>query len=59
MFTSPNGRLPNTVPDEAADVYRMTIGIVNARKTLRAGYTTVRQPGRARLVDFRAKGRHQ
>jgi imidazolonepropionase-like amidohydrolase len=40
-----NGRLPNTVPDEAADVYRMTIGIVNARKTLRAGYTTVRNPG--------------
>ena len=39
-----NGRLPNTVPDEAVDVYRMTIGIVNARKTPRAGYTTVRNP---------------
>lgn len=39
------GKLPDSVPDEAADVYRLTVGIVNARKTLRAGYTTVRNPG--------------
>jgi len=39
------GSLPSSVPAEAADVYRMTRGIVNARKTLRAGYTTVRNPG--------------
>ncbi len=39
------GKLPDSIPDEAADVYRLTVGIVNARKTLRAGYTTVRNPG--------------
>lgn len=42
-FTS--GSLPSSVPRDASDVYRMTRGIVNARKTLRAGYTTVRNPG--------------
>jgi imidazolonepropionase-like amidohydrolase len=40
-----SGSLPSSVRDEAADVYRLTMGIVNARKTLRAGYTTVRNPG--------------
>ena len=31
--------------DEGRDVYSMTVGIANARKTLHAGYTTVRNPG--------------
>ena len=39
------GGAPDGMPDEAADVYRLTSGIVNARLTLRAGYTTVRNPG--------------
>jgi imidazolonepropionase-like amidohydrolase len=39
------GGAPAGMPDEADDVYRMTTGIVNARLTLRAGYTTVRNPG--------------
>ena len=33
--------------DAGRDVYSMTIGIRNARKTLHAGYTTVRNPGSA------------
>lgn len=39
------GSVPDSVPEQARDVHRLTIGIVNGRKTLRAGYTTVRNPG--------------
>ena len=31
--------------DQGRDVYSLTVGIANARKTLHAGYTTVRNPG--------------
>ena len=41
------GGAPAGMPDEADDVYRLTTGIVNAGLTLRAGYTTVRNPGSA------------
>ena len=45
MHVHLTGGVPNGVPPEAADLYRLTGGIVNARQTLRAGYTTVRNPG--------------
>ena len=41
------GGAPAGMPDEADDVYRLTAGVVNAGLTLRAGYTTVRNPGSA------------
>jgi imidazolonepropionase-like amidohydrolase len=44
-----------SAPDEAKDLYRLTTGIVNARKTLQAGYTTVRNAGSPGFVIFALK----
>ena len=53
------GGVPNGVPPEAADLYRLTGGIVNARQTLRAGYTTVRNPGSTGWSIFALRGRRR